>query len=398
VPVAGIIGIGTKSQTVTIADVRDGGGAGTYQLSSSAVRNLPDGVSVSFTDLSGAAINQVDVPAGGRATFNVTISINGENVPNDPTQIEWYVTASRSDGAQNLRMPFQLRAIAPTVTTAAPNLNDAANTEFAGNPATDIDGNYQLSFAAAGANAPAKLRIDESSDNGTSWQPMAEVAGSQTSYVINNRGNGNFQYRVRGLYPVEGGFFPGPASAVKGVRVDRRLQADVTSMMEAKIVDGSLTMASGVWQFDQVLRNSSTTASVYAPLQFTITSISSASGGVRVRNADNGGDGVSSPAAFDYTSQVGTDQQLSPGESTASRRLQFNDPASEMFTVTVVVKGYLPDPAGAAVGGGASGSEGSSSGGGASGTSSSSGFTLPAVKVMKITVNPLTRSVTTKLL
>ena len=398
VPVAGVIGIGTRSQTVTIADVRDGGGAGTYQLSSSVVRNLPDGVSVSFSDLSGAAITQVDVPAGGRATFNVTISINGENVPNDPTQIEWYVTASRSDGGQSLRMPFQLRAIAPTVTTAAPNLNDAANTEFAGNPATDIDGNYQLSFSAAGANAPAKLRLEESSDNGTSWESLAEVAGSQTSYVINNRRNGNSQYRVRGLYTVDGGFFPGPASAVKGVRVDRRLQADVTSMMEAKIVDGSLTMASGVWQFDQVLRNSSTTASVYAPLQFTITSISSASGTVRVRNADNGGDGVSSPAAFDYTPQVGTDQQLSPGESTASRRLQFNDPASEMFTVTVVVKGYLPDPAGAAVGGGASGSEGSSSGGGASGTSSSSGFTLPAVKVMKITVNPLTRSVTTKLL
>lgn len=399
VPIAGVIGVGTKSQTVTIADIRNGGGAGTYQLSSSAVRNLPDGVSVSFTDASGAAINQVNVPAGGNATFNVTISINGERVPVNPTQIEWYVTAARSDGGQVLRMPFQLRAIAPSVTTGAPNLSDAGNTEFAGNPATDIDGNYQLAFAPTGANAPAKLRIEESSDHGTSWETLADVAGSQTSYVINNRGNGDFEYRVRGLYSVEGGFFPGPASAAKGVRVDRRLPADVTSMMEAKIVDGSLVLAGGVWQFDQVLRNSSSSASVYAPLQFAITSISSASGTVRVKNADNGGDGVNSPAAFDYTPQVGTDQQLAPGESTASRRLQFNDPASEMFTVTVMVKGYLPDPAGAAVGGGASGSASgtSSSSGSSSGTSSSSGFNLPTVKVMKITVNPLTRSVTTKL-
>jgi len=227
------------------------------------------------------------------------------------------------------------------------------------------------------------------------------VPGSQTTYDITNRGNGNFQYRVRGLYTVDNGLFPGPASAVKGVVVDRRIEADVTSMIEAKIVDGSLTLAGGVWQFDQVLRNNSASASVFAPVQFTITAISSASGTVRVKNADNGGNGVSSPATFDYTPQVGTDQQLSPGESTASRRLQFNDPASEMFTVTVTVKGYLPDPAGAAAGGGASGggtSGGSSTGGGTSGTSSGSGFTLPTVKVMKITVNPLTKSVTTKLL
>jgi subtilisin family serine protease len=398
VPIAGVIGTATKTQTVTISDIRNGAGAGVYQLTSSAVRNLPDGVSVSFTDAGGAPVNQVTVPANGSANFNVTISINGEAVPNNPTQIEWYVTAARSDGGQTLRMPFQLRAIAPTVSMSAPSQNNVGNTEFSGNPATDIDGNYQLSFAATGAN-PAKLRLEESNDNGATWAVLADVSGAQTTFDISNRGNGNFQYRVRGLYAVENGLMPGPASAAKTLIVDRRIQADATSMIEAKIVDGSLSLAGGVWQFDQVLRNTSSTASVFAPLQFSITGVSSSSGTVSVKNADNGGNGVSSPATFDYTPQVGADQQLSPGEATASRRIQFNDPASEMFTITVVVKGYFPDPAGASSGGGAAGATSSgSSTGSSSGTSSGSSFTLPAVKVMQITVNPLTKTVTTKLL
>jgi subtilisin family serine protease len=394
VPIAGVIGTATRSQTIAIADITHGTGGGVYQLSSSAVRNVPVGVSVSFTNAAGESISQVEVPAGGTASFNVNISVNGEAVPANPTQIEWYVTAARTDGGQTLRMPFQYRAIAPTVSMSAPTLNNAANTEFSGNPATDINGNYQLSFAATGT--PAKLRLEESNDNGASWAVLADVPASQTAYDISNRGNGTFQYRVRGLFSVENGLMPGPTSAVKTVTVDRRLEADVTSLIEARIVDGSLTFTGGVWQFDQTLRNASSSTSVFAPLKFVITSISSNSGTVRVKNADDGGNGVSSPATFDYTSQVGADQQLSPGESTASRQLQFNNPAAEMFTITVVIKGYMPDPAGASSGGGAAPS--GSGGAGASTPSSSpaSGLSLP--RVMQITVNPLTKSVTAKLL
>lgn len=399
VPIAGVIGTTTRTQTATISDIRNGAGAGVYQLSSSSVRNLPAGVSVSFTDAGGASINQVTVPSNGSASFNVSIAVNGEAVPNNPTQIEWYVTAARTDGGQTLRMPFQLRAIAPTVSMSAPAQNNINNTEFTGNPATDIDGNYQLSFAATGSNTPAKLRIEESSDNGATWALISDVTGSQTAYDLGNHSNGTFQYRVRGLYTVDNGLMPGPFSAVKSVVVDRRVQADVTSMIDAKIVDGSLTLSGGMWQFDQVLRNKSTTTSIFAPLKFTITSISSGSGTVRVKNADDGGNGVTSPANFDYTPQVGTDQQLSPGESTASRRIQFNDPASEMFTVTVMVKGYFPDPAGASSTSSTSGgSSAAPNTGSSSGGSSSSGLSLPATKVMQITVNPLTNTVTTKLL
>lgn len=398
VPVAGVIGTATRSQTVTVSDVREGAGAGVYQLSSSAVRNLPEGVSVSFTDTMGAPISEVTVPATGSVNFVVNISINGEAVPNNPTQIEWYVTATRTDGGQTLRMPFQLRAIAPTVSMSAPTLNDVGNTEFSGNPATDINGDYQLSFAATGGNAPAKLRIEESTNNGSTWMTVADVPGSQTSYQITGRGNGTFQYRVRGLYTVEFGLMPGPSSAIRSVIVDRRVEANVTSLIEHRIVDGSLSFSGGIWQFDQILRNASST-SVFAPMSFTITGISSASGTVRVRNADNGGDGVSTPATYDYTSQVGSDQQLGPNESTASRRLQFNNPAAEMFTITVVINGHLPDPSGAAAGGGGETTDSSSTeSGGSSGSSSSSGLSLPDAKVLQITFNPLTNTVTSKLL
>ena len=95
VPVAGVIGGTTKSQTVTISDIRQGAGAGVYQLSSSAVRNLPAGVSVSFTNAAGNPISQIEVPSNGWNSFNVNISINGEAVPANPTQIEWYVSANR---------------------------------------------------------------------------------------------------------------------------------------------------------------------------------------------------------------------------------------------------------------------------------------------------------------
>lgn len=400
VPIAGVIGTNTKTQTVTITDVTNGNGGGVYNLSSSTVRNQPAGVSVSFTDGTGTAISSVEVPAGGSAVFNVNITVNGESVPANPTQIEWYVTAARSDGGQTLRMPFQYRAIAPTVSMFAPTLNNADGTEFSGNPATDIDGNYGLSFAATGTNPPAKFRIEESNNNGATWATVADVPAAQTTYNFSGRGNGTFQYRVRALYTVTNGLFAGPASAVKKVVVDRRLEADVTSMIEARMVDGSLTFSGGVFQFNQTLKNISGDASIFSPLKMIITSVTSSSGNVRVKNADDGGNGVSSPATFDYTSQVGSDQRLVPGETSGSRQLQFTNPASEMFQFTIVVRGHLPDAAGGAGSSGASagGSEGgseagsSSSGGTTSGASSPDSGLLGGV-TLRFTVNPLTKSV-----
>jgi hypothetical protein len=164
------------------------------------------------------------------------------------------------------------------------------------------------------------------------------------------------------------------------------------------MVDGSVSFTGGVFQFDQILHNKSD-MSVFSPMRLIISSVSSSSGSVRVKNADDGGNGVSAPATFDYTSQVGADQQLAPGESTAARQLQFNNPASEMFQFTVVVRGHLPDSA-AAASGGSGGEEGSGEGGGTSsgdgstsGSGTSTGSGLLGSVSLRFVVNPLTKTV-----
>jgi subtilisin family serine protease len=404
VPIAGVIGTVGRSQTVTISDIRGGEGSGVYRLSSSAVRNMPAGVSVNFTNAAGETISQVEVPASGSVSFRVNVSVNGESVPADPTQIEWYVTASRTDGGQNLRMPFQFRAVRPAVTAVAPVMGNVAGNELSGNPPTDINGSYQLSFSytkpGAGAPEPAKLRVQESRDNGATWSTLADVPGNQTTFDIAGRGNATYQYRVIGLFTVENGLINGPASAAKTVVVDRRREADVTAFIQSAIVSGTVVFANGVFEFDQTLKNASGSTSVFSPLQFTVTSISSRSGTVRVQNADNGGDGVATPATFDYTSQVGSDQQLVPSETSGARRLKFGNPAAEMFEFTAVVKGHLPDSVNAA--GSSSSGTGTESSGSSSGASTSdgtggttTGSTLPTTSSvsLRFVVNPITNSV-----
>jgi hypothetical protein len=81
------------------------------------------------------------------------------------------------------------------------------------------------------------------------------------------------------------------------------------------------------------------------PLKFTITAIHSNSGSVRVANADNGGNGVEAPAAFDYSNSVGPDRALTPNEVSGTRHLKFSDQAGELFQFTAIVKGQFPDPA-----------------------------------------------------
>src|SRR6185436_3186852 len=126
---------------------------------------------VTFTDATGNDISSVTVPANGSATFNVNLVVNGENLA-DGSQVQWYVSAIRAEGDQRLRMPFYLRAIAPTVSTSAPNLNAMGGNEVAGTPPVDVDGNYQLQYASGAGTAPAKFRLQESSDGGTNWATL----------------------------------------------------------------------------------------------------------------------------------------------------------------------------------------------------------------------------------
>jgi subtilisin family serine protease len=398
VPIAGVEGTATHTQTVNIFDIRDGAGAGTYELSVSNVKGVDgDNAQVSLTDASGRPAASVEVAPGGGASFNVVIRVNGKNVA-DVTQIQWYVTANRADGGQRLRMPFYYRAVKPTVAAVAPTFSAVTGTEVAGNPPVDVNGTYRLQFAKPATGAQAShLRVQESSDGGATWATLGDVPASQTAFDVAGRGNGTFQYRVLALYPVQYGVTAGPASAARPVRVDRRLEADVSSLVE--LVNQSIVFGAGTTDLTSFLRNTSAGTTVYAPATLQITSISSRSGHVRVTNADSGGDGRSSAAGFDYTALL-AGGDLAPGESSGTRAIRFANPNTELFTFTAVIRAHLPDPAYA--GGtpaGATAASGSNGGEGDGGTSAgsegaSAGSVLDGGQaVLKFTVNPLTRTI-----
>jgi len=404
VQIAGVEGTAKLSRSVNIIDVREGAGAGTYELSASVVRGS-DGTNfrVKFTDASGNEVSSVEVPEGGSASFNVTTEAEGGNIQNG-SQIQFYVTAKRADGGQRLRMPFYYRAVAPTLAgAAAPQIGSVGGNEVASTPATDVNGAYELYWGApASGPQPSKYRVEESQDGGGSWAALADVNNSQTFLAVGGRGNGDYQYRVVGLYPVEYGLLAGPASAAQAVRVERRVEQDVTGLVEAAIADGTLSFSGGFTQFEQTLRNNSS-APLYAPLQFVITSVQSSSGRVAVANADNRGNGTStSPAAFGYSNAFGPD--FAPGETSGTRQLRFSNPGSELFQFTAVVRAHVPDPAhagassggGTQAGGGTSGGTSGGSGGEGSGSQDGTlGLPLPTAQVTKLTftVNPLTRTV-----
>jgi hypothetical protein len=329
VPIANVIGTATITQQVTIFDVSGGAGAGTYQLNVASVRGVDGSTfNVSFTDAGGNALSAVTVPANGSASFNVQTAAYGVSMA-DGAQFQWYVTASRTDGGQNLRMPFYYRAVRPTITMSAPLLNPASDTEVSGDPPIDINGSYSLAYSYTAAPAPAQYLVEEQRNGGT-FTRLGVV--SQTTYAISGRSNGVFNYRVAGLFAVQYGLLQGPASVVQTVQVNHRLESEVTSLIQTAV--NNVSLAAGVFEFDQTLKNISSNQTILPPLRFQITGIQSTSGTVRAINADNGGNGVESPAVFDYSNTLGTDRALTVGEVSGSRHLRFRDTAAE-----------FPDPA-----------------------------------------------------
>lgn len=118
----------TSPITVTIRDIS--GQGGTYNLAVANNRDLQlAGINVSTSQSS------VNVPAGGEATFTVNASVdgnalrevmaaktNGTQIVFEKIQMQWFVTAQRSDGGESLRMPFFFRPnkslpATPTVVT-----------------------------------------------------------------------------------------------------------------------------------------------------------------------------------------------------------------------------------------------------------------------------------------
>ncbi|MDQ3908395.1 MAG: S8 family serine peptidase, partial [Acidobacteriota bacterium] len=221
-------------------------------------------------------------------------------------------------------------AVAPAVQQIPGDYTDAQGRHV------DFDGTFNLQWSPRGGEQG--FEIEKSTDN-TNWQLVADVAGNTSSYAFSNLSNGQYYFRVRGIFPGQIGLFVSQPSAAVGVLVDQRGLVDITNVAKSAISNVSLT--NGVFQLDLTLNNSS--ASAYVPvMSLNVVGVHSASGTVQVANAENGGNGTSSAnaALFDYSHLLGPDEVFSPAETTGAKTIKFSDSASEMFTFDTVVTAY----------------------------------------------------------
>jgi len=105
---------------------------------------------------------------------------------------------------------------------------------------------------------------------------------------------------------------------------------DVSSAMASAI--SNVSFANGIFEFDNKLTNngiSGADSTAYAPISFKVMRISNPT--VTVANADNGGNGRDVPGVFLYN------QTLQAGQTSAAKRLKFNDPQAQMFSFDALV-------------------------------------------------------------
>lgn len=381
---AGDYGLGVAPAGTSV-DVPFEVSASTYQIDVSAEwfqrpTGSQEDIDYELLDPDGKVIATSGGPAGATESASVRVTRGGTythrlkgflNVATDVT-----ITTNLSKGPE-----------APAAQTIPADFTDAQNRQV------DFDGNVTLSWTAAGGEQG--FEIERTSSANPDWQVIANVAANTTSFNLTNLASDTYSFRVRGIHAGQIGKFVTNAGNIVSVLVDQRSKVDITSLVSYPI--SNISLVGGVWQQDVNLISNSTQA--YVPfVDFNVIAVNSASGNVRVINADNGGAGKSSATAalFSFSQKLGGDQLFSPAETTASRTVRFQDSASEMFSWDVQVTAYV------ATGASSSSSSSVSSGGSAPPPASGgSGGLLPLTKVtavMRFTANPLTKTVTKQLI
>ncbi|HEU4595853.1 MAG TPA: hypothetical protein VFS10_11985, partial [Pyrinomonadaceae bacterium] len=271
----------------------------------------------------------------------------------------------------------------------APPVVQAFAADFVnGNERLDFDGNYTLAWQPQGT--VEAYEIEESTD-GTNFSVVRTVGGTATSAEFVNAPDGSRSYRVRSVTPGRIGKFVTTPSNVETIMVARRAAVDATGSIAP--VNKSIVFGAGTTDLTTVLQNNSSTL-FYPSVRLEIVSVESSGNTVRVANADNGGNGLTGVAVFDYSSLVGN--VFRPDQESGARSLKFSNPNTSLFTFTARVIANVPASSGGT--GGTSttstGSEGgSSSGSGTGSTSGGGGLLGKTSKLLKFTVNPLTKTV-----
>jgi fungalysin metallopeptidase (M36)/fungalysin/thermolysin propeptide len=210
--------------------------------------------------------------------------------------------------------------------------------------------------AFAGQREPnGKRAFDDGDASTTGYRHAFFVAGNQTSWedkgpiyqVFAPVGLSSLfdsEYVIRAIGANSTGQLGW--SNLSGSSKASSVRQDVTAQVDAAI--SNISFSNGVMAFDNTLKNTrgafSTDKTLYKPLEFQITSISNPS--VTVKNADQGGN------TFVYN------QTLALGQSSAAKRLEFNDPLAQLFTFDARV--YANAFAGSTVGTGSQNPDGTS--------------------------------------
>jgi subtilisin family serine protease len=255
----------------------------------------------------------------------------------------------------------------------------------------DFDGSFTLNWTGFGGEQG--YEVEQSSASNPDWQTIATVNGGTTSYNLTNLANDTYSFRIRGIHPGQIGKFVTNAGNATSVVVDLRSKVDITNLVTQAI--SNVSLSGGFFQLDLTMTSNS--SQTYVPVvDLNVVGVNSASGTVKVVNADNGKDGKSAAnaALFGYSQKIGADQLFSPAEVSGPRSLRFQDSTAEMFTFDVVVTAYV-----------ANGTAGAGTQSAAapppSGSGSNSGLTTQLTKitgVLRFSANPLTKQVTTSLI
>jgi subtilisin family serine protease len=394
-------------QTDTLSDMMIGADYGSQAVGGVTYNDYPLNLDASvltlegtldFLEVANSGVNDLDFYLYGPddPTFQHPIASSG--VPGGPEHIKVVIN---KPGTYTWRVASYLNAPATqytlTTTKTLGSKSPIAQTiagEFtnANGKPVDFDGSFNLRWQ--GNSGDTSYEVERSTD-GVNYETIAGMSSNQTSLALTNQPNGELSFRVRALTAGIIGSFVTASGNAQNVIVDRRTKVDITSQVQTAI--SNVSFAAGVFSLDLNIRNNSTSA--YVPqVELSVVKITSGTGTVSVKNADNQGDGRSTAtgALFGYSSMLGADELFSAGEFSGNRSLQFNDGASELFNFDVNVTAYQRTSA--AVGGGSGAPAGAGSGSGGSGPGSGPGPVLPLTRVMRITVNPLTRVVSARLL
>lgn len=278
----------------------------------------PDGNEVArSTNAGGPEYVAVNVATPGTYTFRVSGWLNG------PVNTTLVTTQ-------------ELGGIAPKVSMES--------VDFIGSQGDSIDFDGEVTISWSSNGGERLFEVERSSD-GENFTAIAMVDGATTSFTDSALDNGTYTYRVKALFDGKVGYYVSAPSNSVVVTVDQREKVNLTRKVNTAIAN--VDLSNNVFSFDMTLTNKA--SEDFVPhLTFRIKKVKSASGSVRVINADNGGSGMpGSHAVFDYSYQLGADDVFSAGETSNARRMEFANSAQELFQIYIKVTGYKQLVAGA---------------------------------------------------